>query len=271
MSLLEVSGLKIDFATNAGTTTVVDGVSFDIEPGETLGLVGESGSGKSVTSRAIMRLIRQPGTISEGRVLFQGRDVLEMTKGELATYRAHDVAMVFQDPFSSLNPVYRVGQSMSEILRVNHHLPRALARRRAVELLGEVGIPQPDQKVLAYPHELSGGMRQRVMIAMAMAGRPKLLLADEPTTALDVITQKQILELMRALQRESNAGILLVSHDFGVIAQMCDRVAVMRRGKVVETGSVREITRDPHHPYTQRLLAAVPRMGPPTRNEGALA
>ncbi|CAA0115863.1 Dipeptide transport ATP-binding protein DppD [Mycolicibacterium vanbaalenii] len=263
MTLLSVEDLSVQFGHRSEPVTVVNRITFRIEPGEVLGLVGESGSGKSVTSRAVLRMIKQPGRISSGSVSFDGRDVLGMSNGNLRRFRATEVGMVFQDPFSALNPVVRVGSQLIETLRLNVGLGRKPARERAVELLESVGIPDPERNFAAYPHQLSGGMRQRVMIALATAANPRLLLADEPTTALDVTTQQQILKLLATMQRDLGMAMLLVSHDFGVISQMCDRVLVMYGGTIVESGSVHDIYNDPRHPYTKALLATVPKLEVP--------
>jgi ABC-type dipeptide/oligopeptide/nickel transport system ATPase component len=260
VTLLNVRNLCVDFAAHKSAAPVVKGVDLDVDVGEVVGLVGESGSGKSLTSRAVMRLIQYPGRVTADELNFDGRDVLGMTAKDLRDFRAHDVGMVFQDPFSSLNPVYRIGAQLSETLRRNLGVNRAEARSQAVTLLERVGIPHADRHYQSYPHELSGGMRQRVMIALATASKPRLLLADEPTTALDVLTQKQILELLTEMRRDLGMSMLLVSHDFGVIAQMCDRVAVMVQGAIVEAGPVAKIYDAPEHPYTKSLLAAVPRL-----------
>lgn len=260
MTLLSIRNLCVEFGTTKLPVPVVKDVNLTVENGEVMGLVGESGSGKSLTSRAVMRLIQYPGRIRAEDLRFDGRDVLSMTSRELRRFRARDVGMVFQDPFSSLNPVYRVGAQISETLRCNLGLDRAAARREGIALLERVGIPRPDRNYLSYPHELSGGMRQRVMIALATASKPRLLLADEPTTALDVLTQKQILELLAEMRRDLGMSMVLVSHDFGVIAQMCDKVAVMYDGTIVETGPVGQIYDSPQHPYTKSLLAAVPQL-----------
>lgn len=262
MSLLTVRDLEIDFGRPGAPLVAVHGVGLTIDEGEVLGLVGESGSGKSVTCLAVMRLVAHPGRITRGEILFDGRPVLAMGKAELLRFRRNDVGMVVQDPSSSLNPVFRIGSQLSATLRTNLGLDRSQARTVAVEMLDRVGIPRPAQVYRAYPHELSGGMRQRVMIALATAGRPRLLLADEPTTALDVMTQKQILLLLDEMRRERNMSMLLVSHDFGVIAQLCDRVAVMYGGQIVESGPVLDIYDDPQHPYTRSLLEAVPELEP---------
>lgn len=258
MSLLTMSGVGVDFGLERAPLSAVRDVTLSVAPGEVIGLVGESGSGKSLTSRAIMRMVPQPGRISSGSIHFDGRDVLAMSSKELRSYRAHDVGMVLQDPSSSLNPVLKVGAQLTETLRSNLGLGRSEAKTAAIEMLDRVGIPRPDQHFSSFPHELSGGMRQRVMIALATASRPRLLLADEPTTALDVTTQKQILTLLAGMRRDFEMSILLVSHDFGVIASMCDRVAVMYGGEIIETGPVDAIYGAPQHPYTRALLASVP-------------
>ena len=258
--LLDVEHLGIEFGPTNAPLVALHDVGFSIALGEVLGLVGESGSGKSLTSRAITRLVSSPGRISSGSVTFDGRDVFTMTPKELRAFRASEVGMIFQDPFTSLNPVFRVGAQISETLRLNKGIDRKQAKQAAITMLERVGIPRPERHYLSYPHELSGGMRQRVMIALATASKPKLLVADEPTTALDVMTQKEILLLLSQMRRELGMSILLVSHDFGVIAQMCDRVIVMYGGRIVETGPVEEIYYRPRHPYTQGLLASVPEL-----------
>jgi oligopeptide/dipeptide ABC transporter ATP-binding protein len=256
--LLRVEHLRVDFGPEDAPLSAVKDVGLSIAPGEILGLIGESGSGKSLTCRSIMRLVGAPGRVAAGTIDFDGRDVLAMSPRELRAFRAHDVGMIYQDPFSSLNPVMRIGAHLSETLRANRGLSKAEARAEGLELLERVGIPDPQRRYLAYPHELSGGMRQRVMIALATASHPRLLLADEPTTALDVTTQAQILDLLLEMRRELGTAILVVSHDFGVIAQVCDRVAVMYGGHVVETGAIGELYADPQHPYTRALLESVP-------------
>jgi oligopeptide/dipeptide ABC transporter ATP-binding protein len=258
--LLALDGVKIAFGAQDAPLHAVRGVSLQIAPGEVVGLVGESGSGKSLTCRSVMRLVAQPGRVESGSVTFDGRDVLAMSPRELRAFRANDVGMIYQDPFSSLNPVYRVGDQIVETLRANRGLDKAAARAEAAALLDRVGIPDPARRLLAYPHELSGGMRQRVMIALATASQPRLLIADEPTTALDVTTQAQILELVLEMRERLGMAVLLVSHDFGVIAQVCDRVAVMYGGHIVETGPVAAIYDDPQHPYTKALLESVPEL-----------
>ena len=269
--LLSIEGLRIEFGTPAEPLVAVKDVGLTVGVGEIVGLIGESGSGKSLTCRSVLRLLTPPGRVTAGRVLFEGRDVLAMSGKELRDFRAHDVGMIYQDPFSSLNPVFRVGAQVAETLRLNRGLGRAEAKQAVVELLDSVGIPDPQRRALAYPHELSGGMRQRIMIALATASQPRLLVADEPTTALDVTTQAQILALLERLRREQGMSVLLVSHDFGVIAQVCDRVAVMYGGHVVETGSLTTLYDDPQHPYTRALLSSVPSLhgaGRTTRRTG---
>ena len=258
--LLTIDGLRVEFASEDGPLTAVKGVSLSIAPGEIVGLIGESGSGKSLTCRSVMRLIHQPGRIAGGTIDFDGRDVLAMSPSQLRSFRAHDAGMIYQDPFSSLNPVFRIGTQLAETLRANLGLNKSQARSRSVELLDGVGIPDPERRALAYPHELSGGMRQRVMIALATASEPRLLLADEPTTALDVTTQSQILALLQRLRAEREMAVLLVSHDFGVIARVCDRVAVMYGGYIVESAPIATIYDQPEHPYTRALLRSVPEL-----------
>jgi oligopeptide/dipeptide ABC transporter ATP-binding protein len=264
--LLTVEDLSIEFGSLDEPLVAVHGVDFEIDRGEVLGLVGESGSGKSLTSRAITKLITPAARVSSGVVTFDGRDVLSMSRKELRAFRASDVGMIFQDPFSSLNPVFRVGAQITETLRLNKGLDKQQARQTAIGMLERVGIPNPDQNYLSYPHELSGGMRQRIMIALATAASPKLLVADEPTTALDVLTQKEILQLLSKMRTDLGMAILLVSHDFGVIAQMCDRVLVMYGGRIVESGPVDAIYHRPSHPYTKGLLASVPELESANQN-----
>ena len=258
--LLDIEGLRVEFDTPHGRIVGVRSASLSVRPGEIVGLVGETGSGKTLACRSAMRLVPSPGRITEGHVTFDGRDVLAMSSRRLRQFRAHEVGMIFQDPFSSLNPVLRVGRQLEETLRVNLGLATAEARTRALELLADVGIRDPERRALSYPHEFSGGMRQRVMIALATASQPRLLLADEPTTALDVTTQAQILKLLTRLSRERELAVLLVSHDFGVIAQVCDRVAVMYGGYIVETGPIGAIYTNAQHPYTRALLESIPRL-----------
>jgi oligopeptide/dipeptide ABC transporter ATP-binding protein len=259
-SLLRIEGLRVEFDTPHGRIVGVRDASLGIRPGEIVGLVGETGSGKTMVCRSAMRLVPSPGRIAAGRVEFDGRDVLAMSQRELREFRAHEVGMIFQDPFSSLNPVFRVGHQVAETLRVNLGLGKSEAHTRALELLSDVGIRDAERRALSYPHEFSGGMRQRVMIALATASQPRLLLADEPTTALDVTTQAQILALLTRLSRERELAVLLVSHDFGVIAQVCDRVAVMYGGHIVETGPIDAIYTNAQHPYTRGLLESIPRL-----------
>ena len=253
--LLDVQHLSVTFG---GESLAVDDVSFQINTGETLGVVGESGSGKSVTAFSILRLLQPPGRITGGRVMFQGRDLLTLAEGEMREVRGAGISLIFQEPMTALNPVMRVGDQIAEALLVHGKARRAEARVRAVELLEAVKITDPARRVRDYPHQLSGGMRQRVMIAIALACRPPLIIADEPTTALDVTIQAQVLELLRELKTRYNLALLLITHDFGVIAEMADRVAVMFKGKLVEQGPVRDVLRHPSHEYTRSLLAAVP-------------
>jgi oligopeptide/dipeptide ABC transporter ATP-binding protein len=255
--LLEIDHLQITFEGRQRIVGVRD-ATLSVSAGMIVGLVGESGSGKSLTCRAINRLIPRPGKITAGRVIFAGRDVLAMSGRELRALRARDVAMIFQDPFSALNPTMRVGKQIAETLRVNLGLSRSQANTRAIELLDQVDIPEPRKRFSAYPHELSGGMRQRVMIALAIAPGPKLLIADEPTTALDVTTQAQILKLIVRLRDETGMAVLFVSHDISVIAQTCDVVDVMYGGYVVESGPLASVLGEPQHPYTRALLQSIP-------------
>lgn len=259
MRLLEVENLTVHFATDTGTARAVDGISFSVNAGETVGIVGESGCGKSVTGLSILRLIPEPpGKIIDGSVLFRGTDILSAPERELRTLRGNDISMVFQEPMTSLNPVFTCGDQVKEVLQIHNQFRAKQANQRVLELLDTVGIPDPEQCASAYPHQLSGGMRQRVTIAMALACQPDLLIADEPTTALDVTVQAQILELLRALQKQFGMAIIIISHDLGVIAETADRILVMYAGQIVEQGSVREIFRNPIHPYTRGLLASVP-------------
>jgi ABC-type dipeptide/oligopeptide/nickel transport system ATPase component len=261
--LLDVQDLTVTFPGAGATVTAVDGVSFQVGPGETLGLVGESGSGKSVTAFAVMRLVRPPGRVTGGRVIFEGRDLMGLPEREMRALRGARLSLIFQEPTAALNPVMRVGDQIAEALTVHREASAAGARARAIELLEAVRIPEPAQRARDYPHQLSGGMRQRVMIAIALACRPSLLIADEPTTALDVTIQAEVLELLRELKSRLGLSLLLITHDFGVIAEMADRVAVMHRGRLVEQGPVRRILRAPEHEYTRALLAAVPGLHPP--------
>jgi peptide/nickel transport system ATP-binding protein/oligopeptide transport system ATP-binding protein len=263
MPLLEVENLRTYFHTDAGTAKAVDGVSFYVDKGEVLGIVGESGCGKSVTSLSILRLVPQPpGEIVEGSAIrFGGRDLLALSEAEMRAVRGNDIAMIFQEPMTSLNPVYTIGDQIGEAVRLHRRMGKREARTQAIEMLRLVGIPNPDERVDSYPHQLSGGQRQRVMIAMALSCEPDLLIADEPTTALDVTIQAQILDLLAELRARLGMAVVLITHDLGVVAEVCDRVLVMYAGRVVEEGSVEQIFRDPRHPYTQGLMRAIPRLG----------
>lgn len=259
--LLEVKNLKTQFFTQDGVVKAVDDVSFYIMPGETLGVVGESGSGKSMTGLSIMRLIpNPPGKIVNGEVMFEGRDVLKMSEQQVRSIRGNDIAMIFQDPMTSLNPVLTINRQISESLILHMGMNKSQAKARAIELLNMVGIPNSEERVDQYPHQFSGGMRQRVMIAMALSCNPKLLIADEPTTALDVTIQAQILDLMKTLQSDTGAGVLMITHSMGVVAGMADRVQVMYAGHIVETGTTEEIFANPSHPYTVGLMKSIPRL-----------
>jgi ABC-type dipeptide/oligopeptide/nickel transport system ATPase component len=262
--LLSVHNLRTVF----GPLVAVDDVSFEVRKGETLGLVGESGSGKSVAAFSIIRLVQEPGRVVGGRVMFQGRDLLSLPEAEMRRVRGAGIGFVFQEPMAALNPVMRVGAHIAEALTVHGLASRSEARARAIELLRAVRITDPEKRVDDYPHQLSGGMRQRVMVAIALACKPPLLIADEPTTALDVTVQAQVLELLRDMKREFDLSMLLITHDFGVIAETADRVAVMYRGKIVEQAPVRDIFRNPQHPYTKGLLASIPGGEPGTRLKG---
>jgi peptide/nickel transport system ATP-binding protein len=261
--LLEVEGLRVSFRTEAGLVRAVDGVDFSVEPGEVLGIVGESGSGKSVTVMSIMRLIRDPNAVLEGRVLWKGRDLMTLSDREMRSVRGAEIGMIFQDPMTALTPVYTVGWQIAEQLRAHNRMSGRQARKRTVELLGEVGIPFPERRVDDYPHQFSGGMRQRVMIAMALSCNPALLIADEPTTALDVTIQAQILELMARLRRDFGSAIILITHDMGVVAETADRIVVMYAGRAIEQGTTRAIFDDPQHPYTIGLQGSIPRLDRP--------
>ena len=257
-ALLRVTDLTTVFDTDHGPVTVVDRVSFDIQPGETLGLVGESGSGKSLTALSILRLVQPPGRIAGGSVHFKGRDLAAASEREMRAIRGAQIALVFQEPSAALNPVFTIGDQIAEAIVVHQRLGAREARDRAVELLKSVRIPNPESQITSYAHQLSGGMRQRVMIALALACRPSLVIADEPTTALDVTIQAEILDLLREMKAALRLSLLLITHDLGVVAQTADRVAVMHRGRIVETGPVRAIFHSPSHAYTRALLAAVP-------------
>jgi peptide/nickel transport system ATP-binding protein len=258
--LLEVRDLQVSFRTEAGLVQAVDGVSLSVAPGEVLGIVGESGSGKTVSMMAVMRLIRDPNATVSGQVMHRGRDLSGLSEREFRSVRGGEIAMIFQDPMTALTPVYSVGWQISEQLRAHEQLSRRRARERTLELLAEVGIPNPARRIEDYPHQFSGGMRQRVMIAMALSCSPSLLIADEPTTALDVTIQAQILELMKRLQREHGSSIVLITHDMGVVAELADRVVVMYAGRIAEEAPKRQLFHDPQHPYTWGLLASMPRV-----------
>src|SRR5688500_13757037 len=259
--LLEVKGLKTYFYTEDGVVRAVDGVNFEVYPGEVLGLVGESGCGKSVTSLSIMRLISKPGRVDVGEILLDGENLIDLPEDEMIKVRGNRISMIFQQPQTALNPVFRVGDQLSEVLSVHQDLGREAGRKRAVALLKMVGVPDPERRVDAYPHELSGGMAQRVMIAMALACVPELLIADEPTTALDVTIQAQILDLMRDLRRDMGTSVILITHDLGVVAEMAERVAVMYAGEIVEQTDVNSLFDEPLHPYTQGLIGSIPVLG----------
>ncbi len=258
--LLDIRDLRTVFRTAAGEIAAVDGVSLSVAPGRTLGIVGESGCGKSVLSLSVMRLIPRPGRIAGGSILFEGRDLLQLSAAEMREVRGGAIGMIFQEPMTSLNPVHPVGFQIEEAVRAHLGVSRQEARGIAIEALARVRIPAPERRVDEYPHQLSGGMRQRVMIAMALACRPKLLIADEPTTALDVTIQAQILDLLRALQAETGMAIILITHDLGVVAEMADEVAVMYAGRVVERGPARSVFADAQHPYTLGLFGSIPRL-----------
>jgi peptide/nickel transport system ATP-binding protein len=268
-ALLELDGLQTHFFTRDGIVRAVDGLSFSVAPGETLAVVGESGCGKSVTSLSILRLVASPpGRIVAGRLVFEGRDLLALSEDEMRAVRGDAISMIFQEPMTSLNPALTVGRQIAESLVLHRALSRRDAMARAVEMLRKVRMPEPERRVRQYPHELSGGMRQRVMIAMALACGPRLLIADEPTTALDVTIQAQILDLMRDLARENGAAIILITHDLGVVAEMAQRVVVMYAGRKVEEAPVEELFARPRHPYTRGLLGSMPHLGDSLRAEG---
>ncbi|HEY2992739.1 MAG TPA: ABC transporter ATP-binding protein [Methylomirabilota bacterium] len=265
-TLLDVRNLQTHFLTRGGVVRAVDGVSWDVQEGETVALVGESGCGKSVTALSIMRLVAPPaGRIVGGQVLFKGRDLLALNEEEMRHVRGREIGMVFQEPMTSLNPVLTIGRQLTEGLEIHLGMSQAQARKRAEELLGLVGIPDPARRLRQYPHQFSGGMRQRMMIAMALACNPSLVLADEPTTALDVTIQAQILELMKDLSRRLGVAMLIITHNLGVVARYADRVNVMYAGRIIERGTAREIYHSPRHPYTLGLLRSVPRLDEPRR------
>ncbi|URJ58908.1 ABC transporter ATP-binding protein [Paenibacillus polymyxa] len=259
--LLEVTNLRTEFKTAAGTIRAVDGVDLSVGKGETLGIVGESGCGKSITSLSIMQLLPKGlGKVAAGEVRFNGENMLDFSERKMRSIRGNEMAMIFQEPMTSLNPVFKIGKQIAESARYHHGVSKHKAKDMAVQMLTKVGIPRPEKVATSYPHELSGGMRQRVMIAMAMICNPKLLIADEPTTALDVTIQAQILDLMRELQKSEGTSILMITHDLGVVAEMCDRVVIMYAGQVVEETDVKTLFKDPKHPYTQSLLASLPQL-----------
>lgn len=257
--ILDVRNLQTSFFTEQGEVKAVDGVNFAVPKGKTLGIVGESGSGKSITSLSILRLIQEPGKVVGGEIIFKGEDLLKKSEAEMLQIRGNKISMIFQEPMTSLNPVYTIGEQISEAFIIHQRLSKKQAMKESVNMLKLVGIPSPEKRVNQYPHELSGGMRQRVMIAMALACKPDLLIADEPTTALDVTIQAQILELMKDLQKELGMSIIMITHDLGVVAESCDYVAVMYCGKVVEYADVDTLFKNPKHPYTVGLLKSLPR------------
>ena len=264
--LLEVRNLRTTFLTSAGVVRAVDGVSWDVRPGETVALVGESGCGKSVSALSVMRLVAQPaGRIKGGEILYKGRDLLKLSEAEMRHVRGREIAMVFQEPMTSLNPVLSIGRQLTEGLEIHLRMTPAQARARAIELLGMVGIPDPERRLAQYPHHFSGGMRQRMMIAMALSCNPSLILADEPTTALDVTIQAQILELMRDLSQRLGVAMLVITHNLGVVARYADRVNVMYAGRIIEQATAHELYANPRHPYTLGLLRSVPRLDEPRR------
>jgi oligopeptide/dipeptide ABC transporter ATP-binding protein len=259
--LLEVRGLRTSFKTRDGSVKAVDGIDFHVDRGEIMGLVGESGCGKSVTALSIMRLVARPGRVDAGEIMFDGTNLLTVSDEQMRKVRGDRISMIFQQPTSSLNPVWDVGRQIEEVLQIHRAMKGTAAQARALELLRMVGIPDPERRLRAFPHEMSGGMAQRVMIAMALACEPELLIADEPTTALDVTIQAQILDLIRNLRDETGTAIILITHDLGVVAEMCDRVAVMYAGEIVEQSDVATLFREPRHPYTQGLIGSIPVVG----------
>ena len=259
--LLDVKNLHTSFFTHLGEVQAIRDVSFGLDKGEIIGIVGESGSGKSVTSLSIMGLLAYPGRVKDGEILFNGEDLLKKKKSEMRKIQGDHIAMIFQDPMTSLNPLFKIGDQITEAILTHHKIKKEDAKKRALEMLRLVGIPSPEKRFHSYPHEFSGGMRQRAMIAMALSCEPELLIADEPTTALDVTIQAQILELMEDIRAKKNTGILMITHDLGVVAEMCSRVVVMYAGRIVEEAPVQELFADPKHPYTQGLIGSVPKLG----------
>jgi len=266
-SLLRVEDLRVQFPTEDGVVHAVDGITYEVHQGRTLGIVGESGSGKTVSSLTTLGLTRRQGALVSGRILFEGKDLVTLPEERLRSIRGNEIAMIFQDPLSALHPLYRVGAQLMEAVRAHRDVSKVKARERAIELLGLVGIPDPSRRVDEYPHEFSGGMRQRAMIAMALANEPKLLIADEPTTALDVTVQAQILALMERLQRELGMTIVIITHDLGVVAEMADDIAVMYAGRIVETATAERLFAAPEHPYTWGLLRSIPRLDNPREQD----
>lgn len=263
-AMLEIRGLTTQFDTRDGLVTAVDGVSLHVDRGEVLGVVGESGCGKSVTALSIMGLVAHPGKVVAGEILFNGMNLADMTPDEVRDLRGEQMSMIFQQPQSSLNPVHRAGAQIKEVFQLHREWSKAVEQERVIDMLKRVGIPDPESRAKAFPHELSGGMAQRIMIAMALACEPELLIADEPTTALDVTIQAQILDLMRDLQQSGKTAVILITHDLGVVAEMADRVAVMYAGQVVEQTDVHTLFNDPKHPYTRGLIGSIPKLGSPT-------
>ena len=263
--LLSVRNLETRFFTDDGVVDAVNGISYDIGPGESLGIVGESGSGKSVTALSILRLVQKPGRITAGQILFKGRDLLTFSEAQMRGIRGNDISMIFQEPMTSLDPLYTVGNQIMEAVELHQGLKGAAARQAAISALADVGIPEPERRVDAYPHQMSGGMRQRVMIAIALSCNPEILVADEPTTALDVTIQARILDLLKELRTTRKMALMLITHNLGLVAEMCDRVIVMYRGRIVEAKSVEALFENPEHPYTQGLLRSIPRIDSPPK------
>lgn len=264
--LLSVRNLRTEFRTDEGLIKAVDDISFDISPSETLGIVGESGSGKSVTAFSILNLINRPGKIAGGAILFEGVDLLKLNAGDMRRIRGNEIGIIFQEPMTSLDPLYTVGYQIREAVELHQRLRGAAARKAAIHALRDVGITDAEQRVDSYPHQMSGGMRQRVMIAIALSCNPRLLIADEPTTALDVTMQARILDTLKNLRQSRNMSLLLITHNMGLVAEMCDRVIVMHNGKILEDRPVEQLFRDPHHAYTRGLLRSIPRLDSPIKH-----